>query len=174
MTTVNICYFREEEYLKREDLFRRNAFLIILKMVELAPEEGGPAHPSVLVDEVRLMMTVMNVWNVLFFHSVFSAHKASLTHKTQNLSVNVFSLHRFFTASSFWGRSTTPNIRQKIFWSMTTCLISWRAVTLNLLSSFPHDYPRGLHFHVCSTWWVCRSSKANTMFLTHSIKLLVC
>ncbi|KAM8766956.1 uncharacterized protein AB9X84_006037 [Acanthopagrus schlegelii] len=43
---------REEEFLKKQELFRRNAFLIIKKMVELAPEKGSPAHPSVLVDEV--------------------------------------------------------------------------------------------------------------------------
>ncbi|XP_030267249.1 uncharacterized protein LOC115578431 [Sparus aurata] len=43
---------RAEQYLENEDPFRRNAFLIIEKMVELASEKESPAHPSVLVDEV--------------------------------------------------------------------------------------------------------------------------
>ncbi|XP_051284366.1 uncharacterized protein LOC127378981 [Dicentrarchus labrax] len=38
---------REEEFLKKRDYFRRNAFWIIEEMVELSPQ-----HPSVLVDEV--------------------------------------------------------------------------------------------------------------------------
>ncbi|XP_076611178.1 uncharacterized protein LOC143335546 [Chaetodon auriga] len=38
---------REEEFLKKKDLFRRNAFLIINEMLSLSP-----THPSVLVDEV--------------------------------------------------------------------------------------------------------------------------
>ncbi|XP_070840064.1 uncharacterized protein [Chaetodon trifascialis] len=38
---------REEEFLKKKDLFRRNAFLIIKEMLHLSPR-----HPSVLVDEV--------------------------------------------------------------------------------------------------------------------------
>lgn len=38
---------REEEFLEEGDLFRRNAILIIMEMVELSPR-----HPSVFVDEV--------------------------------------------------------------------------------------------------------------------------
>ncbi|XP_073319520.1 uncharacterized protein [Pagrus major] len=43
---------REEEFLKKQELFRRNAFLIIKEMVDMASKKERPAHPSELVDEV--------------------------------------------------------------------------------------------------------------------------
>ncbi|XP_073319455.1 uncharacterized protein [Pagrus major] len=43
-----ICYFREEEFLKKQNKFRSYAFLIIKEMVDMASKK----HPSKLVDEV--------------------------------------------------------------------------------------------------------------------------
>lgn len=130
MHTTDVYCFREEEFLKKKDLFRRNAFLIIKEMVGLSS-----AHPSVFVDEVWLMNL-----------SVPSCLLVSYNTKT---SLNVFSHHRFFTASSFWERSTRRNIPRKILWLMTTCWMCWRGVTLSLLNTIPLNYPSGVQFPVC-------------------------
>lgn len=96
LKTWTVSCFREEEFLKRKDLFRRNAFLIIKEMVSWSKD-----HPSVLVDEVHLKESVIMFFNLSF-----------------HIRVSVFLLfhcvwcNRFSTASSFWERLTIHVLAQ--------------------------------------------------------------
>lgn len=54
--------FRIEAFLKRRESFRRSAFYVISKMVQLCPE-----HPSVLVEEVCLLELRCFIIGLLLF-----------------------------------------------------------------------------------------------------------
>ena len=87
-----------------ENHFRMNALLIIYEMVKLHAERTERAT-TVLVDEVHLRLLWTWKLEVLFFwtYCLVLAEIVYFLHNTENdISVNVFWLYRFFTASSFW------------------------------------------------------------------------
>ncbi len=111
LKTAHFCYFRQEEFLEKREIFRRNAFLIIKEMVVLSKPPPDPLI-FLLVDQVRLMGTVLKCsvsgYNAWLCYSVFCTHNASRLYSTQKIFLKFVLTSQIFHSIFFLGNISTP------------------------------------------------------------------